>query len=362
MIISSLISFAVSFLSGYIILRYADSHQSLTGDNDLTGVQKFHFFSVPRVGGVTVFFGYISAILVIFFSTDNSAYSLSFKLLLAATPVFLIGLAEDLFKHIRIKIRFLFMAISAGIAGFLFNAWLLNINISAFDLLLSLPFFSVLFTCFAVIGVVNSINLIDGFNGLASIVGFLILLAISYVAFCVSDYDILICCLTVNCAILGFVFWNFPRGKIFLGDGGAYLIGFFIAELSLLLVVRNPIVSKWLPLLACAYPIVETLFTIYRRVARRKNLGMPDAVHLHQLIFRRIIKHRYIDRTDLKWRTIQNSKTSPYLWLLTIIPIIPALLFWNVEWILQATFLLFCLVYLWIYFSIARFRTPGWLI
>ncbi len=356
------VSFIVTLFSGYVILRYESSHQSLTGDNDLTGVQKFHYLSVPRVGGVTIFFGYMSAILVVFFSSDNSASLLSFKLLLAATPLFLIGLAEDLFKHIPIKIRLLFMAISAGIAGFLFNAWLLNINIYAFDLLLSLPFFSVLFTCFAVIGIVNSLNFVDGFNGLASVVGFLILLAISYVAFCVSDYDIFICCLMVSGALLGFLFWNFPRGKIFLGDCGAYLIGFFIAELSILLVVRNPIVSKWFPLLICAYPIVETLFTIYRRVSRRKSLGMPDASHLHQLIFRRIIKHRYIDETDLEWRSIQNSKTSPYLWLLTIIPIIPALLFWNVDWILQATFLLFCLVYLWIYISIARFRTPGWLI
>jgi len=362
MIISFLISFIFALLSGYIILRYESSHHELTGDHDLTGVQKFHYYSVPRVGGVTIFIGYTFAILVGFFSSDNFASSFTFKLLVAATPVFLIGLAEDLFKHIRIKIRFLFMAISAGIAGFLFKAWLLNVNISGFDLLLSLPFFSVLFTCFAVIGVVNSFNLIDGFNGLASLVGLLILFAISYVAFCVSDYHILICCFTVNGALLGFLFWNFPRGKIFLGDGGAYLIGFFIAELSILLVVRNPIVSKWFPLLICAYPIVETLFTIYRRVSRRRNPGMPDATHLHQLIFRRIIKYRYLDQTDLEWRSIQNSKTSPYLWLLTIIPIFPALLFWNVDWILQTVFLLFCLVYLWIYFSIVRFRTLGRLI
>jgi UDP-N-acetylmuramyl pentapeptide phosphotransferase/UDP-N-acetylglucosamine-1-phosphate transferase len=66
-------------------------------------------------------------------------------------------------------------------------------------------------------------------------------------------------------AVLGFFLWNFPAGLIFLGDGGAYFLGFYVAEVSILLLVRNPEVSPLFPLLVCIYPVFETLFSIYRR-------------------------------------------------------------------------------------------------
>ena len=65
--------------------------------------------------------------------------------------------------------------------------------------------------------------------------------------------------------MLGFFVWNFPAGLIFLGDGGAYFLGFYVAELAILLLHRNPAVSPMFPLLLCIYPVFETLFSIYRR-------------------------------------------------------------------------------------------------
>lgn len=72
----------------------------------------------------------------------------------------------------------------------------------------------------------NSFNIIDEFNSLASVVALSILLAIGYVAFQVRDYGVLLCCFAVIGAIAGFVLWSYPTGLIFLGDGGAYSIGF----------------------------------------------------------------------------------------------------------------------------------------
>lgn len=351
--------FIFTLMMGFFILRYQDSHQRLTGDHDFSGVQKFHTNSVPRIGGVIVFVGISVGILTRYFSPDKLAFDVSFYLLLAAIPAFLGGLVEDLTKRVGVKVRLFLTALSAGLAGFLLNAWISSIQVIGIDHLLATPVISIIFTCFAVAGVANSFNLIDGFNGLASVVSIMILLAIAYVAFQVRDYGILLSSFAAIGAIAGFVFWNYPKGSIFLGDGGAYLIGFWIAELCVLLVTRNPTVSKWFPVLICIYPIFETLFTIYRRSIKRLHPGMPDANHLHQMIFRRIV----IDpsNNDVNQLVKDNSKTSPYLWILASLAIIPGILFWQIKWALQLATILFCVTYIWLYCSIVRFKIPGWL-
>ena len=144
---------------------------------------------------------------------------------------------------------------------------------------------------FAVAGIANAINIIDGFNGLASMCVVLMLGALAYVAFQVGDPTVATLALAGIGAVLGFFLWNFPGGLIFLGDGGAYFLGFFVAELSILLLVRNPTVSPLFPLLACIYPIFETVFSIYRRrFLRATPPSMPDGIHLHSLIYRRLLR------------------------------------------------------------------------
>ena len=351
--------FISALMIGFFILRYQDNHHRLTGDHDFDGVQKFHVTSVPRIGGVIVFMGLSVGIWVRYYSPDKVAFDVGLQLLLAAIPAFLGGLVEDLTKKVGVKTRLFLTALSAGFAGFLLNAWLTGIQVIGFDVLLAIPLISILFTCFAVAGVANAFNLIDGFNGLASVVAMMILLAIAYVAFQVRDYGILLSSFAAIGAIAGFVFWNYPKGAIFLGDGGAYLIGFWIAELCVLLVTRNPSVSKWFPVLICIYPIFETVFTIYRRLVRRLHPGMPDANHLHQMIFRRIVSDRL--SMDSEKLVKENSRTSPYLWVLTSLAIMPAILFWQIKWALQLSTILFCVSYIWLYWAIVRFKIPSWL-
>ncbi len=351
--------FICALLMGFFILRYQETHRHLTGDHDLNGIQKFHSISVPRIGGVVVFVGIGTGILIRYFSPDNDAFIVGVQLLLAAIPAFLGGLVEDLIKKVGVKTRLSLTALSAGIAGYVLNAWLTDIQVPGLDWMLAIPAISIIFTCFAVAGVANSFNLIDGFNGLASVVAMMILLAISYVAFQVRDYGILLSSFAAIGAIAGFLFWNYPKGAIFLGDGGAYLIGFWIAELCVLLVTRNPSVSKWFPVLICIYPIFETIFTIYRRLVKRLHPGMPDANHLHQMIFRRIVTDP--ENKDARRLVNENSRTSPYLWVLTSLAIMPAILFWQTKWLLQLAVLIFCITYIWLYWAIIRFRIPAWL-
>ncbi|MEY4495557.1 MAG: hypothetical protein RL744_621 [Pseudomonadota bacterium] len=355
------LSFLVSLLTALWVVRYSHLHARFTADSDLSGVQKFHTVAVPRVGGVGIFIGILLALSMRYFqNTEVGTFGL--LLIAASLPAFLSGLIEDLTKKVGVRLRLLATVASAGCAGIFLNAWLSSVQILGIDsLMLAYPFLAVAITCFAVGGVANAFNIIDGYNGLSAMVAVIILSGISYVAFQVSDYPIMIAALAMIGSLLGFLVWNYPRGLIFLGDGGAYFVGFWIAELSVLLTSRHPEVSKWFPLLLCFYPIFETLFTIYRRIIlKRVHPGMPDASHLHQLIYMRIVRWS-IGGDDGVPTTQRNAMTSPYLWVLAALSVIPAILFWRYHLVLKAFAVLFAITYIWIYWSIVRFKVPDWI-
>jgi UDP-N-acetylmuramyl pentapeptide phosphotransferase/UDP-N-acetylglucosamine-1-phosphate transferase len=269
------------------------------------------------------------------------------------------GLLEDLTKKVGVKARLLATALSALLAGYFLNVWVTYIQVPGIDWLLSISVISVIFTVIAITGLANAYNIIDGFNGLASMVAIISLLAIGYVAFRANDLVLASTCLIIIGAIGGFFIWNYPRGLIFLGDGGAYLIGFFIATLSILLIHRNPSVSPWFALLVNAYPIFETLFTIWRRkVHQGKNPGLPDGAHFHSLIYRRLIRWAEVHESKETASYAKNAKTSPYLWLLSSLAVFPAIIWWQTTWILQAFALLFCISYIWVYNAVVKFKTP----
>jgi UDP-N-acetylmuramyl pentapeptide phosphotransferase/UDP-N-acetylglucosamine-1-phosphate transferase len=163
-------------------------------------------------------------------------------------------------------------------------------------------------------------------------------------------------------AILGFFLWNFPGGHIFLGDGGAYLIGFMLGELAVLLTMRHVDVSAWYPVLMFIYPIFETLFSIYRKqFLRGISPGIPDGIHLHMLIYKRLMRW-VVGSQEERHRLRRNSFTSPYLWLLSLLAVLPATLFWNRNGWLIAFVVVFVSTYVWLYWSIVRFRVPRWMI
>ena len=354
-----IISFFTSFIFSLLLLRYSHLHGHISFDHDKDGVQKFHSFDTPRIGGLPIFIGIVFSVAVQFIQ-ELSFSNVGVILILSSLPVFILGLLEDTTKKISASYRLLAAFFSAFLACYFLNVWLTNVQFMNMDFLLKIFPISVFFTCFSVTGVTHSINLIDGFHGIASMTGILILSAIVYVAFKVSDITIVMLGISVIGAILGFFVLNYPRGLIFLGDSGAYLIGFWISLLSLLLVSRHEEVSNWFPLLLCFYPIFETIFTIFRRYFIKKtNPGLPDSLHLHQLIFKRVLRWIVIDNDE---KNKKNSMTAPYLWVLSLFSIIPAILFWKHHQILKIFAFVFSLCYLWLYLSIVRFRTPKFMI
>jgi UDP-N-acetylmuramyl pentapeptide phosphotransferase/UDP-N-acetylglucosamine-1-phosphate transferase len=174
----------------------------------------------------------------------------------------------------------------------------------------------------------------------------------AYVANGVGDALVFNTSIALAGAILGFFIWNWPSGKIFFGDGGAYLVGFILAELSVLLVVRNPSISPWFPLLLLIYPIFETIYTIYRRkVENQISPGLPDNQHLHQLIHDRLIPAEQANGT-----LDRNSRVAPYLWVPTTVTALLAVAMAHSTTGLVICSVAFCLGYV---FSYRRIIASG---
>jgi UDP-N-acetylmuramyl pentapeptide phosphotransferase/UDP-N-acetylglucosamine-1-phosphate transferase len=327
--------------------------------SDFSGPQKVHQRAVPRLGGVGIFLAVTACAI---FAGWRAPWKSEILLLVACGfPALAHGPAEDITLAISPRKRMIAAVGSASLGAIVIDAVISRTNIGAIDGLLAFSLVSIGLTVFAVAGLANAINIIDGFNGLASMVCMLMFAVIAYVAHVVDDQFILMAALSCIGALAGFFAWNFPRGLIFLGDGGAYFSGFMLAELALLLVHRHPHVSPWFALLLFSYPTLETGFSIYRRrFIKGVSVASPDAAHLHSLIFRRLLHCGTGGRRGLSTPTC-NPATSVYLWLLCLLALVPAALFWYSTPLLVLFTVLFAVAYLWLYNSIVRFQTPLWL-
>lgn len=354
------LSFLTSLVSTLALVKYKHFHEKISNDYDLLSPQKFHTNATPRIGGISIYFSLVNVALFTCFIFKLDRGLLLLQLCACALPAFTIGFIEDLTKKVGIKTRLAVCATSAFLGLYFLNILINKTHVPGLDWLLSSYIIATIFTVIAVTGLINAYNIIDGFNGLASMVAIISLLAIGYVAFKANDIVIVSTCLVIVGAISGFFIWNYPRGLIFLGDGGAYLIGYMTASLSIILIIRNPSVSPWFALLVNAYPIFETLFTIWRRkVHQGKNPSLPDGAHFHSLIYRRIIRWAEVPNPKDVASFSKNAKTSPYLWLLSTLAVIPSIIWWQTTWILQCFALLFCISYIWAYNALVKFKTPS---
>jgi UDP-N-acetylmuramyl pentapeptide phosphotransferase/UDP-N-acetylglucosamine-1-phosphate transferase len=323
----------------------------LTGDIASAGSHKVHRRSVSRIGGLAIFIGWMVALIASGWSGKIAGDQIAVWLL-CLLPAFAGGFAEDLTKRVRPIMRLLACFFAAGLAYAFLGAAVSRIDVSILDMLLAVPVMSFVFTCFAVGGVAHAINIIDGLNGLASGVCLMALLALGYVAFQVNDYEILLMCGLGAGAIMGFRVWNYPSGRIFCGDGGAYFLGAFVAIISALLVRRHEQVSAWFPLLLVLYPVWETLFSAYRRrILRGRPASIADKLHMHTLFYKRV-KH---PADGGQTRSRRNSDASVSMLLFACGSAVPAVLWWEEGTFLLTAAFAYVLVYLMIYRRLVRF-------
>lgn len=273
-------------------------HGSYSFDVDVKGIQKVHQRTVPRTGGIALLSGVMAV--PVFGMLDYSPLALQrdtgvfmYKLLLAAGPAFLAGIIEDLTKRVSVRTRLCAILFSAAMAAWLLGSTLPRLDVWGLDRALVLGPVSLAVTLFMVVGVTNSINIIDGFHGVAGATVAIALGGIGYLAARMGDVLVTQLAVAGVGATIGFLLLNYPTGRLFMGDGGAYFLGFWSAELAVLTIVRNPAINAWQILAIFAYPVIEVLFSIYRRtILRHAAVGAPDRLHLHSLFYRRVTRHK----------------------------------------------------------------------
>lgn len=296
--------------AGLVITQRWHGHLTL---DDAFGVQNHHTDPTPRVGGLAIVIGLTTAWLL----AAPAVRALLGPMLLAGIPAFVFGLLEDITKKVSVLARLLATMSSGVLAWYITGVAMQNTGLAPLDWLLGFTPLAVLFTAFAVGGVANALNIIDGFNGLAAGSVAIMLCALGLIASSVGDPALAALCYVLTCCAIGFGAINWPWGNIFLGDGGAYLLGFALAWVAVLLPMRNPQVNAFATLLVCAYPVLEVGFSVRRRRKRiGHQTGQPDKAHLHHFIHRRLICKIFPHLHG----GLKNGLTSPLCWLYTTLP------------------------------------------
>jgi UDP-GlcNAc:undecaprenyl-phosphate GlcNAc-1-phosphate transferase len=349
--------FSLSFALGLAVIFAARRFN--VGADSHTGVQRFHSHWAPRLGGIAIF---LSLSLWILLVVDEIQPDFNRALLWVAclTPAFTVGLLEDLTQKIGSWSRLFTTMCGAALAWWLLDAQVVRLGLPVLDGWLAVtPVASLLVTMLFVGGAAHSINIIDGYNGLASSYALVVLLAIMVVAGQVDDIKLMYTAVGAIAATLGFFVLNFPGGRIFLGDSGAYLLGTVIAFLLTTLVYRNPDVSPMFAAVLLVYPVWETLFSIYRKKFLRGMSPMqPDGLHLHMLLYKRLVRtNAPVDSGRLKIR--MNSATTVYTLALSLGTAAMAVALWRNTTALFVVFWMFIAGYLALYFSLVRFRAPA---
>lgn len=311
----------VAYALAQALVLSAHKHGHLT--MDLPGaVQKFHFDPTPRVGGVAI---YIAVVLAWLWAPGAGERKLLTTLVLAGMPALFIGLLEDVTKRVSVTTRLVVTMASGALAVWMTGVALTRVDMDAVDLMLSIWPIALLFTAFAVGGVANAVNIIDGFHGLASGTVIISLGGLACIAIGVGDLPLALVAMLVAAAMAGFWLVNFPWGKLFLGDGGAYFSGFALAWLSVELLARNESVSPWASVLIVGYPTIEVLYSVMRRRKVRLSPGAADRHHLHSLVATQVIQPRLAKLHP----NLRNASVSVVMWLCALAPVLPAVFFYS---------------------------------
>jgi len=245
--------------------------------------QDTHYTQIPRIGGLILF---TTMIIMGLFKKD----SLIIHFCLILSPIFLVGITEDLYNNVRPKIRIISMIFSSLLFLIIFDFPIPIISIPYVGQVLSNPLIGSIFLTFCIMIITNGMNLIDGSNGNASLAGLTVLSALCYLFMTINNVMLFNLSIFLIIFLLLFSLFNYPIGKIFLGDTGAYIIGFLISCLCIKVFYTNPSLPSWIAVLILFYPAFEVLFSYMRKIFCKESPFLPDRRHLHILIFDYLIK------------------------------------------------------------------------
>lgn len=336
-------SFGVSLL---VLILSSRIPAVFGGSERLAAVQAVHYRPTPRVGGVAIF---LSLVVGVSFSFGDATPMLM-QFFAASLLLFFAGLFEDIGFYVSPRLRLLAASFASLIVVFQLGVSLDRVDFALVDGLLAVSAISIIFTVLMTVGGANAVNLIDGLNGLASFAAVFGALSLSAIAVNAGAHNLAHLSMMLAASVAGFLALNFPFGRIFLGDAGAYTIGFTLAWVGVALVDLAAVVSPWAVLLTLFWPLAETLFTILRRVRFKRSALRPDRMHFHHVILRSL----EICVLGRNRRQLANPLATMMMLPFMVAPTIVGVASWNDSGIAFGAVLAFCVLYAVSYLSLVK--------
>ncbi|MFW6301035.1 MAG: MraY family glycosyltransferase [Bacillota bacterium] len=277
-----LIGLIITYLSTPIIRRFAIKFEAV----DNPGKRRINRWPVPNLGGIAIYLGFTAAVL---FSSQPASDRTG--ILLGGSLIMLIGVIDDIYE-LRPAIKFLGQILAATVL--IFSGVSIEFISNPFaDSMIYLGIFAVPVTIIWIVGVTNTVNLIDGLDGLAA--GVSIIAAITLFFVSLQEGQLITAVLTIALAgsLLGFLRFNFHPARIFMGDGGAMMIGYILASVSIIGALKSAAaMTLFVPVLALGIPIFDTAYAIIRRIYYKKPISRADHGHLHHRLLALGWNHR----------------------------------------------------------------------
>jgi UDP-GlcNAc:undecaprenyl-phosphate/decaprenyl-phosphate GlcNAc-1-phosphate transferase len=314
-----------------------------------------HTCPTPRVGGVAIFLAFGTS----FWVAPASVTGAYGNFILATGILFSVGLLEDLGFQISPRRRLAAAAIASLAVIGLLGVWLPRVDIPGFDVFMGQWWLGVPMTLLVTVGLANGFNLIDGVNGLASMTAGVAAVALSLIAYQGGYLVMVELALMLAAVVFGFFLMNYPFGLIFLGDAGAYTLGFVLSWFGIAVLLHVPDASPWAILLTMFWPVADTLLAIWRRARRKSDAMAPDRLHVHQMVMRGV----EICLLGRKRRRISNPLSTLILAPFVMAPPLVGVLFWNQTVLAFAAVVIFAVLFFVAYWIapkvIARCRTKS---
>ncbi len=290
-----LTAFSVNLLLCIALVRFSQVLTRLTRSHDLSSVHAAHTKPILRLTDVAILGS--MCLTVSGYGLNGSALRM---LLLACLLVFVFDLLEDIGAHQPPARRLIASIILGAIYIALAESYLSDSVMFWLQPLFDYWFIAIPFTLFVAAGLVNAFNLIDGLNGLTGFKNLTACTGTSAIVCTVDFKDIVFSCVILSAAVIDFMFVNFPYGKLFLGGAGVYSTEFILSCLSLATLNTAPMVLPWALFMVFSWPIVDTIFAIFKHIQSGRPVGQSDRLHFHRVV-RRIIAISPLDRKGLRY-------------------------------------------------------------
>lgn len=283
--------FVLCIVSSWTAIRFGISYalaRNITDNPDNS--HKQHKSSTPFVGGI----GVLTALMIVFTTLailypDKMHQWLALGL--CSLTIFIAGFIDDT-RQLSYKTRLIIQTAVAFIMVWGGTIVLNDLGGLLPNISLELGLFAIPFTVFAVVGCINALNMIDGIDGLSGSISLVSLSLISITAFAANNHQALFLTIALAGGVIGFLYFNLryssqPNARVFLGDNGSMLLGFLFAWLFIDLsqgthAVIQPVTALWL----FAFPLMDTISVIKRRIRHGKSPFSPDFNHLHHIFLK----------------------------------------------------------------------------